>query len=694
MTFSQRSSPFVRRLRGGRTESLQARATEYARPVRVSFHPRAVAAHVGAESRSVRAFRAWFAGAFVLVWFVSTCFLLGDIGFWNDDYFMAERALLGESGPLHILPAPTPFEPPNPATPFWRPLLTIGVTSLVANSWDHPWIVHLIIACAHAGTALLLYALLRTLGRTHAIAAACCLLYLAWPSHFEVALWANGFLSGVATGAAMACSMLYICWARLGVAASRTHKSCLLVALALAAMVLIASNEQPAGALLGLPLLYLAARPDTFARSASSGREAWHAAMPLAVLALIFVGGIVLVVVSQSGAGAASGFVPVELWPRRWLSMIDAGWRELLLRTQGLAAARLGVDTLLEHPARALATALGTLGVLALCWRWIVRENFVQRALFPIGSSPALRRIALSAAGLFMFVGACLPLAMVDARMRPRMTAILLVAAMVCLAGPVERALAWLVNRFGPLARAVCLLCVASIIALGALSMVGMQRAFQLRWRHDQLIAQALRDRFHDLPADSILMPVRCDDWPVQTGRQRLDASFVGPFYWSFAFPSFTRVALNQPQLSASFVHPDVTLAFAVTPTHALRHGPMPWPNTLESWPPPAAVDDALTTTGWKPRQIPDTARWMPFDRCVPFVTRPDGGIDPITRLVFRKGATEVDGVMLGGEIILDVEISRTTALAHAGRFQPLTWIIDLPAPPKRRKAIESDRSR
>ncbi len=660
----------------------------------VSFHPRAVAAHVGAENQSARVFRAWFAGAFVLVWFVSTFFLLGDIGFWNDDYFMAERGLLGESGPLHILPAPTPFEPPNPATPFWRPFLTIGVTSLVANSWDHPWIVHLVIACAHAGTALLLYALLRTLGRTRAIAAACCLLYLAWPSHFEVALWANGFLSGVATGAAVACAMLYLFWARLAITASRTHKACLLIAFALAAIVLVASNEQPAGALLGLPLLYLAARPDAFARSASSRREAWHAAAPLAVLAAIFAVGIALVVMSQSGAGAASGFVPVEFWPRRWLSMIDAGWRELLLRTQGLAAARSGIETALAHPARALAVAIGTLGVLALAWRWIAREHFVERALAPLGASPALRHAAISAAGLFMFVGACLPLAMVDARMRPRMTAILLVASLVCLAGPVERALAWLVNRFGPLARAVCLLCFASIIALGALSMVGMQRAFQLRWRHDQLIAQALRDRFHDLPADSILMPVRCDDWPVQTGRQRLDASFVGPFYWSFAFPSFTRIALHQPQLAASFVHPDVTLAFAVTPTHALRHGPMPWPNTLEHWPPPADADDALASTGWKPKQIPAAARWMPFDRCVPFVTRPDGGIDPVTHLAFRTGAVEVDGVMQGGEIILEVETPRTATLAAAGRFQPLTWIIDLPAPPKRRKVVESDRSR
>jgi hypothetical protein len=120
----------------------------------------------------------------------------------------------------------------------------------------------------------------------------------------------------------------------------------------------------------------------------------------------------------------------------------------------------------------------------------------------------------------------------------------------------------------------------------------------------------------------------------------------------------------------------------------------MPWPNTLEHWPPPDGADDALASTGWKPKQIPAAARWMPFDRSVPFVTRPDGGIDPVTHLAFRTGAVEVDGVMQGGEIILEVETPRTATLAAAGRFQPLTWIIDLPAPPKRRKVVESDRSR
>jgi hypothetical protein len=108
----------------------------------------------------------------------------------------------------------------------------------------------------------------------------------------------------------------------------------------------------------------------------------------------------------------------------------------------------------------------------------------------------------------------------------------------------------------------------------------------------------------------------------------------------------------------------------------------MPWPNTLNHWPAPPGADEAIAQTGWKPSQLPPTVRWTPFDRCVPFITRADGGIDPVTELVFRKGANLKRNPPEGGEILLRVTLPRTAALAAAGRFAPLTWVIDLPDPP------------
>lgn len=649
-------------------------------------HPCADVAPPQGTRRDAWAFAAWFAPAFALFWFVSTFFLLGDIGFWNDDYFMAERALLGEPGPVHILPAPTPFEAPSPATAFWRPLLTIGVTTLVSNSWDRPWIAHLIFALAHAGTALLLFALMRQLGRSRATAAWCCLLYLVWPSHYEASLWANGFLSGLSTGAVLASAMLYIAWARRAEHATRGTRLALLAGIAACGLVMVAANEQPAGALLGLPMLYLASRPDRFARQTSPSREFWHAALPILLLGVIVAGAIVLVLVAHAGAGGAGGFAPPELWPRRWVAMLDAGWRELLLRTQGVAAARLGIDTIRQYPARSIAAGACLLALIIALWRITARPRPRPPAHepAPIGTSPLARRLAISAAGLLMFFGACVPLAVVDAHMRPRMTAILLAGALVALAGPTERIASSLLARRERLVRPALILASASVLTFGALSMVGTQRAFQLRWHHDRLLAQALRDRFHDLPPDSILMPLRGDDWPVHTGRNRFDAQFVGPFHWSFAFPSFSRIALREPRISASFVHPDTALAFAVTPTHLLRHGPMPWPNTLAEWPEPPDAILAITAAEWKPPRLPKTARWTPIDRCVPFVTRADGGIDPVTRLIFRQGATPIGPAMVGGTIVLEVDVPRTTALAASGRCQPLTWIIDIARTPRR----------
>jgi hypothetical protein len=641
-------------------------------------------------------FRAWFACAFALVWFASTFFLLGDIGFWNDDYFMAEPAALGERRLVHVLPAPTPFDPPSPATALWRPLLTVGVTTLVSYGWNAHWFVHLVIALAHAGTALLLFALLRELGRSRWHAAWWSLLYLAWPAHYEVALWANGFLTGVATGAALACALACAWWARLDHHASRSHRVSLLGLVAICAIVLVSSNEQPAGALLALPLLHLACRRGRFERGSGALRELTRLAAPLLVIGVVLAAGVGLLVATQSGLGAARGFVALEWWPRRWVAMMDAGWRGLLLRTVGTGASRLGIAALLEHPVRAGLVCLGTAATIAGAWvlaaRGAAAQAATQLSAQPsardhIGRSAALRNLAGLGAGVLMFVGACVPLAMVHAHMRPRMTAVLLAASAVCLSMLVERIARLVQSRRpaiarSPITRAIVITAASLPIAFGMVSMVGLQGAFQARWRHDLQLAAALRDKLAGIPPDSILMPLRCDDWPVRSGHPRLDAEFTGPFYWSFAYPSFARIALNDPRLSASFVHPDVTLAFAVTPTHVLRHGPMPWPNTLGHWPVPPGADAAIASTGWKPLQLPPTVRWTPFDRCVPFITRPDGGVDPITELAFRQGANLTTNPPEGGEIILRVTLPRTTALADAGRFAHLSWIIDLPEPP------------
>lgn len=669
-----------------------------------SDHPHALLA----RARSIadvftHAYPAWF----VLVWFASTLFLLGDIGFWNDDYFLAQHAILqsqstGQTNQsntfFHFLPSPTPFDAPSATTGLWRPLLTIAVTTLLAHAWDHPWIVHALLAVSHALTALLLYAFLRTIRRSSFAASVWSLLYLCWPAHFEVALWANGFLTGVAAGCFLLCAMVYVRWARDAELASNlssynTARPWWLIALMmLVACLLVAANEQPAGAFLSLPLLYVASRPGPLDRATPSPRASWILLMglPIAVIALVLAFAVGIVVLTHSGAGATTGFVAPAWWSRRLVSVLDGAWRGVGLQTVGTGAFELGLATLRERASRASLILVAVIPIALFFLHSRAKSCTPSRVNHAtiLATSPPLRRAALACAGLAIMLGGIIPLVLVNAEIRPRMLAIVFIGLAVFVSGITDR----IALALRPYSKAsarfslLCMLLAASAIFFGTVSMIGVQRAFQIRWRTDQRLAATLRSQFPAPGANAVLMPLRCDDWPIQSSHQSFNEYFVGPYFWSFAYAPFSRIAFADPSITSSFVHPLIPLVYIATPTHALRHGPMPYPNDQVFFPSPSdtdtgaeiGADATIAAAGWLEDQLPPRTYWVAWDRVIPFVVRPEGGVDFVTQLAFR-----VDG--LNGPIVLKVRIPRTADRADAGTFKHLTWVIDLPHPPRRK---------
>ncbi|MFO0856587.1 MAG: hypothetical protein U0640_04425 [Phycisphaerales bacterium] len=612
-----------------------------------------------------------------VIFFAISCAALwllgGDLGFWNDDFYLRE-AWLREGGGIVALPSPTPFDQPTSLPWLWRPALTVGVTTMVGSLWESPRIVHAVMALLHVATALLLGVFLRTSGRSKAVSFCAALLYIALPQHFEAAFWANGFLVGVGTGVLLAVAMLYMFWAR------GNRSWWMIPLLCIGALCVACTHEQPAGAMIAFPFLYVVAKPP---------KERWHVSVRAMLLPLILMAMTVALYVflqagrqADGGVGGSGQFLPPSKWPRGFLNRLNEAIREVSIESTGFAAWRLGWTTVKEHVlivAFLFACAAGSAFIAIR--KWLLHPNSSRNVFGDQNNlfiNPVARRISLALAGLTIAIGSFVPLAMVELTVRPRMLAPVIAGLLIFFATVADRLLTGFSHRsHRKIAQFALISIVTPLTIVGTVCMIGVQRGYQLRWHATQSLFEAMRTKLPDPGPHAVLMPVRCDDWPVQSGVKRFDSYFSGPFYWSYAYASMGRIVYDRDDIDASFVHADVPLVFVASPTHGLRHGPFRDGFTDDV---PANADELLQTAGWRQRTLPQTVRWVAWDRVVPFVTRPDGGVDFITELAFRQGG-------LDGEIIFSVFPPRTLRAAQAGNFDELRWILDFPKPPKEKGA-------
>lgn len=612
---------------------------------------------------------------FVVVAYLSLWLLNGDQGFWNDDFYLRD-AWLAKCGGIVALPSPTPFDNATSAPWLWRPALTVGVTTMVGGLWRSPQLVHAILALLHVTTAIQVGVFLRTCNRTRAVCFASSLLYLSLPQHFEVAFWANGFLVGVGTGLLLVVAMLYMAWAR------GRRSLWMLALLCIGALVVACTHEQPAGMFIAFPFLFFASRPPAERMTKSFVAML----LPLILMASAIVAYILLQLGRQAdgGVGGSGMLLPPSRWGSQSIKRTLEALREVGPDGVGWGGLRMGLTTVRDHGAATAIAAILAIVVFVLIVRaWLpnasaARNSYLSQSL----TSPQLfasiecRRIALAFAGLIMALGSLIPLSMVELSIRPRMLSPVLVGLIIFLA-PIADQVLFRASQSNSLQRSakIAFMCVVGLITLaGTLCMIGAQRGFQLRWHGTQQLIQAMRAKLPDPGPNAVLMPVRCDDWPVQSGIMRFDNYFTGPFYWSYGFASMGRIVYGRNDIDCSFVHRDITLAFVTSPTHALRHGPFRAGFTQDT---PSDAEALLAAAGWTEKNLPRTVVWVAWDRVVPFVSRPDGGVDFVTTLAFRKGGSQ-------GEVVLEVPMTRTQHASCASAFHELRWIIDLPEPPKR----------
>lgn len=209
----------------------------------------------------------------LLLWSVGCFYLRGELGRYSDDWAM---------GPVDPTTGGPNWSHPVFAQPyFWRPLLQIFLYSMFAALWNSMWIFHLANVLAHAGATFVLWRLLRNLCISPHAASAAALTFMVFPLNYEVIFWSTAMTTGLATGSSILLLLGVAKYAQRGLrspdstlapAGSTRRDVTAALLLALFAFSIPCWYEQPAAAVLTIPLLYMATRRAEESRAVSLWR--------------------------------------------------------------------------------------------------------------------------------------------------------------------------------------------------------------------------------------------------------------------------------------------------------------------------------------------------------------------------------------------------------------------------------------
>jgi len=535
----------------------------------------------------------------IALWLVATQFFAGDLGRWSDDYAFT---MIDQSTGRWERLAP-PF-----GNVFSRPLhrqLTFAVDTLL---WPYPRTSHLLLAALHALVTVLLWRVLRVLGRSPAASALGALLFLLATVHYEVVFWLSAISFAVATALLLGLFRVLIALVR-GAPVARC-----LTALALGGFVVPCFNEQPAAALAALPALGLAAIPP--------GRRLRDAA-PRIVAGSIAggVGPLVYLVLfsvtaTASYRGALGTWTAVERMPAR-IAQIGGEVLHAFLQAGFRAGAwAQGLTEIAAHPFR--VAALTTLVLLAMLpWLARARSAAAWRADAARGDHALRRAAATLLFGALVFILSWLPLLPVpDQGVAPRLTYVPLAGLVIMATTLLDVALAGLDAHPTLRAKATALLTAgAALVMLPALiPTVGVQALFFHRARADERLTRALVQALPDPPHGTLLLPIDDASRPTETGFDAYDLALPGPFAYSWSAPYFVRWAYGRSDLFAA--------------------GRPPWDPARTRGDAESAL---LADVGLAPTDFPrddDGLYRVPWSRVAPLAIARDGSVRLVTRVV------------------------------------------------------------
>jgi hypothetical protein len=581
----------------------------------------------------------WFAvGACVVAFVAAALFLRGDFGWWNDDFFFSLRDPATGRAQGWTATRTSPYFDDEGRLPVWRPIHHALTPALITGVWDMPWIAHVVQACAHGCTALTLAWLLRELGASGRARFAAVLLFLVWPSHFEAVFWAAALSTTIATGLAL-CAIAWCARTCRDDADWKSVAACVLCAAPVPLM-----NEQPA-AMLGAmgAFAWVATRAGA---NAVGARRAWWCVAIVGVACVAWAAVLVAWPGQAGGIGAGGAAGPLWTWPRNILNALsDIGKQAVLLQYVGVGGFQAGLAEIAAHPARATVLAFAAVATGAPAWRWWVRvrPGHVADGASRAGSGAraeatssgrgaarlawrlSTRPHATLALGVAMMLASLVPIAVVGATVRPRMTYVVLAGLAVAIAGGIDwsrRALSHDARACARAARAGAVM-LAALAVFGTVSMVGAAGAYAARTRLDGVIVARLR-ALPPLPPGAVLLVLRSEDLPLSTARWRFDSYFIGPLHTTWATPRFGQRALGRADVFASSMAGQGAM-------FADRVGIVP----------DAPVDPAVGER-WSDPRLPDDIRgkswpWqrkIAWDRVVPIAIERDGSVTLYTRLV------------------------------------------------------------
>jgi hypothetical protein len=545
---------------------------------------------------------------------VSTFFLLGDTGQYSDDYYFVQRD--PATGEIRSLVLDRPIH-------VWRPLFRVVSPALQTLAADHLWTLHALASLLHGGACVLLYGLLRRLGAGWRVSAAGAGSFMVCVAQYEAVLWLSCLPTLLAINlvlALMHAHLWFVGRARTPTPVGRGWAWVVPLAMLPGAWAAGALNEQPAGLLGVLPLLGLLS-----ARGASVGRleHACRSIVPgvLAGVGLaVYMAGHAQAGFGTPGARGASTAV-VAMFERA--ARLAGQWPASIVPVEIMRGAMLqAARTMGEHPVRAgLAFAALIVSMIVLGRAWTRRD---EPSTTPDGAG--WRLIVL---GLAAFLPAWGPIMLVHGRVLSRLHYPPGVGLAIAMAGVlivIGRALPGAAR--GP-ARAVGYAALAAVLVLQCAAWVGLQGAYQARWRLDVGEARQLREVFGDVPPGTVFVPVRATTLSTSTGVPAFDRLLRPAWHWPYAAGTNLQREYRRDDVftivSGFARQTGVWAAPGRETTHALIRNVPAAPRTYQ----PGEVEAGEVGRGWGV---------FPWATLAPFVI--DGGrVTPVTRVIVRDAA-------------------------------------------------------
>jgi hypothetical protein len=545
------------------------------------------------------------------LWLFSCWFLLGDLGYWNDDYFICSRDPATGAVTRWIMDRATPFSPASGPLLTWRPLYNITLAGVTALFWQSPWVMHLIGALAHLGCVLAVWRLLGELGRTPQAAFAGAALFCCSPLGFEAVFWTCAIPTALSAWCYIGASVAFARWCRKGLRGDALW--CVMLAACVPCF-----NEQAAAGVAAWPLLAMAVRQ----RAMDLRKPVVRVLSVIAAVGLLYAVYIAVVVASSragAGIGSAGQLTPPRHLP--WEAKRILKQLEDLLKFEfvGLGGLSVGWRTIMEHPLRAALFGVLIVVLWGRCWS-LWREHDPESRN---GDSPS-KRWWTAFGGLGLGAATVLPLIVVaGTAVRPRMGYIIsagLAIVIVTVGDAFARRCAS--AKPGKAYHTLAGIALAVACALGSLGMIGVQRGYQARHELDERVAAQLRELIPDPGSGAVMMPLASMELPFFTRSPRFDTYFIGPWYHSWAYPTYARHVFGRSDIDATCFWFDRPVFLDADGRGVRFAGELPW-------------DFLGDDRG-------DGGRWIPWDRAVPFIISREGEVRLVTEIRFVRGGEEV----------------------------------------------------